>query len=293
METLRFLTPEDVRAVAETHGTPTYVYDRATLDAQAARARAFPNAYGLTVRYAMKASPNAAILKTFKKAWPARRRVERVRVRASDAAGFAGGEISLSTQELPTFFEDLVRRGVKVNACSLDQLERFGGRSREGRSACGSTRGWAAAGRGRRTWGGRARRSGFGSSRLPRVKEIVEKYDLKVVRVHTHIGSGSDPAVWQKVSGMSLDLCREFPSVDTLNLGGGYKVGRMSYEKSTDLAVVGVPVKEAFEAFAKETGRQVESSKSSPVRFCWPTRAPSSPPCKTRSSPAPPKGTRS
>ena len=33
METLRFLTPEDVRAVAEAHGTPTYVYDRATLDA--------------------------------------------------------------------------------------------------------------------------------------------------------------------------------------------------------------------------------------------------------------------
>lgn len=68
------------------------------------------------------------------------------------------------------------------------------------------------------------------------------KYSLKVVRIHTHIGSGSDPAVWQKVSGMSIDLCRAFPTVTTLNLGGGYKVGRMAYEKSTDLAVVGVPV---------------------------------------------------
>ena len=73
---------------------------------------------------------------------------------------------------------------------------------------------------------------------LPDVKSILEEFDLQPARVHTHIGSGSDPAVWQKVSGMSLDLCREFPSVDTLNLGGGYKVGRMSYEKSTDLAVV-------------------------------------------------------
>jgi diaminopimelate decarboxylase len=54
---------------------------------------------------------------------------------------------------------------------------------------------------------------------------------------------------------MSLDLCREFPTVETLNLGGGYKVGRMAHEKSTDLAVVGAPVKALFEAFAKETGR--------------------------------------
>ena len=54
----------------------------------------------------------------------------------------------------------------------------------------------------------------------------------QVVRIHTHIGSGSDPAVWQRVSGLSIDLCRKFPDVTTLNMGGGYKVGRMAYEKA-------------------------------------------------------------
>ena len=33
------------------------------------------------------------------------------------------------------------------------------------------------------------------------VKEICAGGDLTVSRVHTHIGSGSDPAVWQKVTG--------------------------------------------------------------------------------------------
>jgi diaminopimelate decarboxylase len=56
---------------------------------------------------------------------------------------------------------------------------------------------------------------------------------------------------------MSLSLVREFPEVTILNLGGGFKVGRMSYEKSTDLQVVGLPVKEAFQQFAQETGRQI------------------------------------
>ena len=40
---------------------------------------------------------------------------------------------------------------------------------------------------------------------MPEVKAILAKYDLEPARVHTHIGSGSDPAVWQRTSGMSLD----------------------------------------------------------------------------------------
>jgi diaminopimelate decarboxylase len=42
---------------------------------------------------------------------------------------------------------------------------------------------------------------------------------------------------------MSLDLCRQFPDVNTLNLGGGYKTGRMKHEKSTDLQLIGEPVR--------------------------------------------------
>ena len=124
------------------------------------------------------------------------------------------------------------------------------------------------------------------------MKDIAAKYGLKIVRIHTHIGSGSDPAIWQSVAVSSLNLVREFPDVCTLNLGGGYKVctqlstsiasnihisflfrtyifckfhfffflkvGRMSYEVSTDLQKIGIPVKEAFESFANEDGRKLK-----------------------------------
>jgi diaminopimelate decarboxylase len=86
----------------------------------------------------------------------------------------------------------------------------------------------------------------------------VAKYGLKIVRIHTHIGSGSDPVIWQNVAGMSLNLVEQFPDVITLNLGGGYKVGRMSYEASTDLKTVGSPVQVEFEEFAKKTGRKLK-----------------------------------
>jgi len=90
------------------------------------------------------------------------------------------------------------------------------------------------------------------------VKFIVNKHNLKVNRIHTHIGSGSDPTIWQNVALLSLALVKEFPEVETLNLGGGYKVGRMSYEPSTDLQKVGEPVAESFKQFAEETGRKLK-----------------------------------
>jgi len=64
----RFLDYTTARTIADSFGTPVYVYDMATLQANAAEVLAFPNAFGLTARYAMKASPNAAILKIFSQA---------------------------------------------------------------------------------------------------------------------------------------------------------------------------------------------------------------------------------
>ena len=90
------------------------------------------------------------------------------------------------------------------------------------------------------------------------MKRVVEEHNLTIERIHTHIGSGSDPDIWQNVSILSLNLVREFPNVVSLNLGGGYKVGRMNYEKSTDLQLVAEPVKQAFKAFADETGREIK-----------------------------------
>jgi diaminopimelate decarboxylase len=65
------------------------------------------------------------------------------------------------------------------------------------------------------------------------VPDIVSKYGLIVERIHTHIGSGSDPAIWQQVASKSLSFCKVWSTVETLNLGGGYKVGRVEGEPTT------------------------------------------------------------
>ena len=122
----RFLDFNTAQSVAESFGTPVYAYDEATLKANAAAVLAFPNAFGLTARYAMKASPNAAILQIFRKAGLHIDASSAYEVRRAIASGYDASQISLSTQELPEDFAELYEAGLEINACSLDQLERFG-----------------------------------------------------------------------------------------------------------------------------------------------------------------------
>jgi len=253
----RFLDYTTAHNVSDSFGTPIYVYDQKSLEANAAAVLKFPNAFGLTARYAMKASPNGAILKIFAKAGLHIDASSGHEVHRAMAAGIPARHISLSAQELPIDLSDLLDAGIQLNACSLAQLERFGQIKPGGQVGIRINPGAGSGGNNRTNVGGPSSSFGIWHHWIPQIKAILEKYDLTAVRIHTHIGSGSDPDVWLKVAKMNFDIVRQFPDVTTLNLGGGFKVGRMPDEKSTDLQVVGLPVKEKFEEFAVETGRQI------------------------------------
>ena len=253
----RFLDYTTAHTVSDSFGTPIYVYDQKSLEANAAAVLKFPNAFGLTARYAMKASPNGVILKIFAKAGLHIDASSGHEVHRAMAAGIPAKHISLSAQELPVDLSGLLDAGIQLNACSLAQLERFGQIKPAGQVGIRINPGAGSGGNNRTNVGGPSSSFGIWHHWIPQIKSILEKYDLTAVRIHTHIGSGSDPDVWLKVAKMNFDIVRQFPDVTTLNLGGGFKVGRMPDEKSTDLQVVGLPVKEKFEEFAVETGRQI------------------------------------
>eukprot|EP00521_Asterionellopsis_glacialis_P013251 CAMPEP_0195304454 /NCGR_PEP_ID=MMETSP0707-20130614/34470_1 /TAXON_ID=33640 /ORGANISM="Asterionellopsis glacialis, Strain CCMP134" /LENGTH=480 /DNA_ID=CAMNT_0040368259 /DNA_START=26 /DNA_END=1466 /DNA_ORIENTATION=- len=265
-----FLTSESAKACIDAAGgTPLYAYSLDKLKEAADDCLAFPNAYGLTVRYAMKASPNGSILKYFNSRGIHIDASSGFEVRRAISNGIPPENISLSTQELPADFAELVDMGIKVNACSISQLERFGEhfagkgqkvgvRVNPGVGSGGfssSTSGFS-----KTNVGGPASSFGIWHELVEdgTVPSIVEKYGLVVERIHTHIGSGSDPVIWQQVATKSLSFCKIFPTVESLNLGGGYKVGRNPGEPSTDLQEIGEPVADAFRLFAEENGRELK-----------------------------------
>ena len=257
IEETRFLTHAEVRRLAERFGTPVYVYDETRLTEAAQRVLAFPNAFGLTARYAMKALPNGHVLRLFDRLGLHFDASSGVEVERALKAGIAADKIALTAQELPANFPELHAAGMRFNACSLEQLRVFAARFPGQALGVRFNPGLGSGGTKRTNVGGPAASFGIWHEERAAVQEIVAAHDLTVERIHTHIGSGSDPAVWQKVAGMSLRLLERFPDAHTLNLGGGYKVGRMRDEASTDLQDVGRPVAEAFVAFGEATGRRI------------------------------------
>lgn len=253
----KILEADQARAVAEEFGTPVYLYSEEALRASAQAVLDFPNAYGLTARYAMKASPNRAILKLFNEMGLHIDASSGYEVHRAMAAGIAPEKISLSAQEIPRDLGALLNAGIQFNACSIKQLETFALLKPNGSVGVRFNPGSGSGGNNRTNVGGPSSSFGIWHEKAAEVQALVQKHGLTVKRIHTHIGSGSDPSVWLKVALMNFQLVEQFETVEILNLGGGYKVGRMPDERTTDLQVIGAPVREEFIKFAEKTGRKI------------------------------------
>jgi len=117
-----FLNDDQVRIIRAEFGSPVYVYDQRTLESQAEAVLNFPNAFGLTARYAMKALPNSTVIRILTQ--------KGLHIDASSGyeaeralrAGVPGHHIMLTAQQIPKNLKHLIDRGVIFNACSLNQL---------------------------------------------------------------------------------------------------------------------------------------------------------------------------
>jgi diaminopimelate decarboxylase len=251
------LSPADATSVRERFGTPCFVYDRGALEAAARSALAFPHAFGFTLRYAMKANSNRGVLEVFRDLGLHVDASSDPEVERALRAGFPPEHIQLTSQAPSRRLEEFVGRGVLYNACSLHQLERFG-RAFPGRDVTIRVNPGLGSGSTNRTnTGGPASSFGIWHAYLGEAQEIAARHRVVIRGLHTHIGSGSDPAVWTRVAAMTLDIAARLPEVATVSLGGGFKVARVEGEQATDLAVVGAVVRDAFVDFAQRTGRRL------------------------------------
>jgi diaminopimelate decarboxylase len=254
VESLRFLTPEQVRTIREQFGTPVFVYDELSLERQAKTMLNFPNAFGLTVYYSIKGGASGAIIRLFDRLglhfdassiWEALRAM---------AVGVAPAKILLTAQEVPPDFGQYVERGMEFNACSLTQLELYGkqfpGREVSIRVNPGKGTGFI----NRLTSGGPRSSFGIWYEDLDDARALVQKYRLKVKRVHHHVGSGHDPEAWLRLAGDTLNLAKTFGPIPIINLGGGYRVKGLRTETEVDYRDIGDRLRSSFEDYARETG---------------------------------------
>ncbi|MBW2389591.1 MAG: diaminopimelate decarboxylase, partial [Deltaproteobacteria bacterium] len=213
METLRFLDARRTLELQREFGTPFYVYDEDTLLERAREVLAFPNPYGLVGRYAMKALPTAAILRLLTEAGLDIDASSGFEADRALRAGIAAQRIQITAQELPRNLKELVAQGVRFNACSVRQLEHYGALFPGSEVSVRINPGLGSGHSNRTNVGGPSSSFGIWHEQLPQVLEAAARHDLRIARMHTHIGSGSDPDKWVVCAKMSLAIAARLPEV--------------------------------------------------------------------------------
>ncbi len=239
------------------HGTPLFVYSKSKLIESAHQMININAPFGLTVRYAMKANPNIDVLKVFLDEGISIDASSGFEADAAIVAGYKPGSILLTSQQIPDNLSYLIEQGVQYNATSLHQLERYG----EMFPGCEvSVRINPGVGSGhsfKTNVGGISSSFGIWHEYIPQVHKLTQKYNLNVVRIHTHIGSGADPKIWQDVIDLSLGITNEFQNAKIINLGGGFKIARVPGEKASDMNLIGKALSKALTEFANNSGRNL------------------------------------
>ena len=95
------VTAGQIVQAARTFGTPLYLYDQALIEERCRAFLSMPHAFGLTVRYAMKANPDRSLLRLI--------HAQGIGIDASslnealraELAGIPAGDIMLTSQEVP------------------------------------------------------------------------------------------------------------------------------------------------------------------------------------------------
>jgi len=256
---------EIIRKTAEQYGTPLYLYDEKTIIDKCKSLLAMPNAYGLTVRYAMKANSTKALLKIIHNQGLKIDASSMNEVRRAHIAGISYEDIILTTQEVPanqemTALKDMIQQGLKYNVCSLQQLYHIGDYAADNKVALairihpGIGSGESAT----RNTGDKYSCFGIHQSDISQALIYAKSKGLIFDHVHVHIGSGAAPDIWKSNIDLEIGIVEmNFPDAQVISFGGGLKVARMPEEQPADLHELGSYAKEKVEQFYQRTSRKL------------------------------------
>jgi len=247
-----------IMQLAIEHGLPLFIYDRVYLRDRAQQLMALDLPFGLTSRYAVKANNHPEIVALLN--------AEGLHFDASSSyeatelleQGIQGEKISLSSQQPAHNLAKLLTAGVHYVATSLHQLELFIQEAPKGVSVGLRVNPGLGAGHNNRTTTGGANSSfGLWNAYLPQALEMAKNADIRITRLHIHIGSGADPKMWGEVIKTALDIVRQMPDVATLDIGGGFKIHRYGDEHEANMAEIANVFGTELKVFAEETGRRL------------------------------------
>jgi len=251
----------DLLSIVEEFGAPVYVYDADKILSQYnLLKKSFPGDH-VKIKYACKALNNLNILKLLKKAGSGLDVVSIQEAEIGLKAGFKPEEI-LFTPNCVSFEEIKmgIELGLMINIDNISILEQFGHTYGNTVPCCIRLNPHIVAGGNVHIQTGHID-SKFGISiyQLRHVLRVVEKENINVTGLHMHTGSDIlDADVFIRGAELLFDAAKDFKNLKFIDFGSGFKVSYKEGDITTDVAVLGKVIMEAFNKFCTEYGRQLE-----------------------------------
>jgi len=255
-----FASGVPLQQLARTYGTPLYVYDGHAMVQQLQRLmRAF--SVPIRVKYAIKALPNLTVLKWLRKHGAEADAVSIYEVKLALHAGFTPKQIMFTPNCAPfTEIVEAQQLGVQINIDNLPFLEQFG-KLYHSSYPC-SIRlnpGIRAGGHEKISVGHSESKFGIPLQQLADVKQLVNQYRISVNGLHIHTGSDiADVKVYEQMADIFLSVAEEFPDVQFLDFGSGFKVPYRKEDAELNIDELGKSLSRRFQESAQKSNRMFE-----------------------------------
>ncbi|MEL7375936.1 MAG: diaminopimelate decarboxylase [Bacteroidota bacterium] len=248
----------DFLSLVAEHDAPLYVYDSAIMKRQYDRMLAsFSSVERLRIHYACKALSNVSVLKLFRKWGAGLDTVSIQEVEMGLRAGFKPEDIlytpnCVSLEELAL----AAQYGVKINIDNISILEQFGVAHPDVPICLRLNPHIMAGGNSKISVGHIDSKFGISIHQLPHLHKVIEALGIKVAGVHMHTGSDIlDSEVFLSAVEILLRAASEFPDLEYIDLGSGFKVPYKPGGIATDMEDLGERLGVRFNQFCSEYGR--------------------------------------
>ena len=247
-------------SLSEKYQTPLYVYDAKKMETQYKQLCSAFSKTRMKVHYACKALTNISVLKFFKFLGAGLDTVSIEEVQLGLLAGFEPSDILFTPNSVAlSEINEAVNLGVQVNIDSISVLEEFGHQWAGKVPVCIRINPHLMAGGNAKISVGHID-SKFGISlyQMRHVMRIIDAYKMKIVGLHMHTGSDIlDVEVFLRGLDILLETAEDFPDLEYIDMGSGFKVAYKENDITTDIEKLGNQVSERFNEFCKEYGREL------------------------------------
>ncbi|MBL7698913.1 MAG: diaminopimelate decarboxylase [Chitinophagaceae bacterium] len=254
------LSGEFLANIANQYGTPLYVYHAEKIKEQFKRLTSAFEGADATFFYACKALTNINVLRYIRSIGCNIDCSSSNEVLLALHAGFSPRQILYTSNNISfAELEEVASKGVNINIDSISNLGKFG--KKFGATYPVGVRlrpNILAGGNLKISTGHDASKFGIPLESINEIHDVVKETGVVIRGLHIHTGSDiKDVDVFVKGVEILFNLTEQFPQLEFLDLGGGFKVSYKDGDHETDIAELGRRLTESQKAFQQKSGRRL------------------------------------